>query len=83
MQFYFVENNKRPRSRSITKLPVTLSNDLKHVPGENKMALRSQKDLDFIRDFAENRNEWRTFIAEIRRGAAKAVRPDDPTSKRL
>ncbi|GFR91045.1 B9 domain-containing protein 1 [Elysia marginata] len=37
------------------------------------------KDLDLIRDIAENRDEWRTFIAEIRRGAAKAMRSDDPT----
>ncbi|GFR77057.1 hypothetical protein ElyMa_002228700 [Elysia marginata] len=42
-----------------------------------------QKDLDLIRDIAENRDEWRTFIAEIRRGTAEAVRSDDPTSERL
>ncbi|GFR91332.1 hypothetical protein ElyMa_004325000 [Elysia marginata] len=82
MQFYFVENNKGPRGRPITTLPVTLNNNLKHVPGE-KIALTSQKDLDLIRDIAENRDEWRTFIAEIRRGAAEAVRSDDPTSERL
>ncbi|GFS00923.1 hypothetical protein ElyMa_001083300, partial [Elysia marginata] len=35
MQFYFVENNKRPRGRPIAKLPVTLNNDPKHVPGAN------------------------------------------------
>ncbi|GFS00585.1 hypothetical protein ElyMa_006402400 [Elysia marginata] len=61
---------------------ITLKNDTKHVPGE-KMTLTSQKDLDLIRDIAENRDEWRTFIAEIRRGAAEAVRSDDPTSERL
>ncbi|GFS17664.1 hypothetical protein ElyMa_001501800 [Elysia marginata] len=82
MQFYLVENNKRPRGRPITTLPVTLNNDLKHVPGE-KMTLTPQKDLDLIRDIAENRDEWRTFIAEIGRGAAEAVRSDDPTSERL
>ncbi|GFS14848.1 aldo/keto reductase [Elysia marginata] len=38
------------------------------------MILTSQKDLDLFRDIAENRDEWRTFIAEIRRGAAEAVR---------
>ncbi|GFS01096.1 hypothetical protein ElyMa_002830200 [Elysia marginata] len=47
------------------------------------MTLTSQKDLDLIRDIAENRDEWRTFIAEIRRGAAEAVRSDDPTSEQL
>ncbi|GFR70596.1 hypothetical protein ElyMa_002076400 [Elysia marginata] len=47
------------------------------------MTLTSQKDLDLIRDIAENRDERRTFIAEIRRGAAEAVRSDDPTSERL
>ncbi|GFR88613.1 hypothetical protein ElyMa_000774300 [Elysia marginata] len=82
MQVYFVENNKRPRGRPMTSLPVTLNNDLKHVPGE-KMTLTSQKDLDLIRDFAESRDEWRNFIAEIIRGAAEAVRSDDPTSERL
>ena len=80
MQFYFVENNKRPRGRPITKLPITLNNGLKHVSGEN-ITIASQKDLDLIRDIAENRNEWRTFIAEIKRGAAEAVRSDDPTSE--
>ncbi|GFR80211.1 hypothetical protein ElyMa_005893100 [Elysia marginata] len=63
MQFYFEENNKRPSGRPITTLPVTINNDLKHVPGE-KMTLTSQKDLDLIRDIAENRDEWMTFIAE-------------------
>ncbi|GFR71525.1 hypothetical protein ElyMa_005681400 [Elysia marginata] len=82
MQFYFVENNKRPRCRPIATLSVTLNYDLKHVPGE-KMTLTSQIDLDRIRDIAENRDEWSTFIAEIRRGAAEAVRSDDPTSERL
>ncbi|GFR93889.1 hypothetical protein ElyMa_006236900 [Elysia marginata] len=82
MQFYFVENNKRTRGRPITTLPVTLNNDLKHVPGE-KMTLTSQKYQDLIRDIAENRDEWWTFIAEIKRGAAEAVRSDDPTSERL
>ncbi|GFR66246.1 hypothetical protein ElyMa_005553800 [Elysia marginata] len=82
MQFYFGENNKRPRGRPMTTLSVTLNNDLKHIPGE-KMTLTSQKDLDLIRDIAENRDEWRTFIAEIRRGADEAVRSDDPTSERL
>ncbi|GFS14562.1 hypothetical protein ElyMa_003165600 [Elysia marginata] len=81
MQFYFVENNKRPSGRPITTLPVTLNNDLKYVPGE-KMTLTSQKDLDFIRDIAENRDEPRTFIVEVRR-AAEAVRSDDPTSELL
>ncbi|GFR65055.1 hypothetical protein ElyMa_003646500 [Elysia marginata] len=33
------------------------------------MTLTSQEDLDLIRDIAENRDEWKTFIAEIR-GAA-------------
>ncbi|GFS23711.1 hypothetical protein ElyMa_006985200 [Elysia marginata] len=81
MQLYFVGNSKRPRGTLITTLPVTLNNDLKHVPGE-RMTLASQRDLDLIRGIAENRDEWRTFIAEIRR-AAEAVRSDDPTSKRL
>ncbi|GFR74128.1 hypothetical protein ElyMa_003883600 [Elysia marginata] len=80
MQFYFVENNERTSGRPITTLPITLNNDLKHVPDE-KMTLTSQKDLDLIRDIAENRDEWRTFIAEMRRGAAEAIRSDDPTSK--
>ncbi|GFR74989.1 hypothetical protein ElyMa_005767100 [Elysia marginata] len=44
---------------------------------------RKKKDLDLIRDIAENRDEWRTFIVEIRRGAAEIVRSDDLTSKRL
>ncbi|GFS18400.1 hypothetical protein ElyMa_006847000 [Elysia marginata] len=82
MHFYFVENNKRQRGRAITTLPVTLNNDLKHVPGE-KITLTSQKDLDLIGDFAENRDEWRTFIVEIKRGAVEAVRSDEPTSERL
>ncbi|GFS15098.1 hypothetical protein ElyMa_001440700 [Elysia marginata] len=82
MQFYFVESNTRPRCRPMTTLPVTLNNDLKHVPDE-KMTLTSQKDLDLIQDIAENRDEWRTFIAKIRRGAAAAVWSDDPTSERL
>ncbi|GFR64201.1 hypothetical protein ElyMa_001916100 [Elysia marginata] len=82
MQFYCVENNKRPRGRPITTLPVTLNNDVKHVPGE-KLTLTSQKGLDLVRDIAENRDEWRTFIMEIRRGAAEAVRSDDPTSEWL
>ncbi|GFS01206.1 hypothetical protein ElyMa_004575400 [Elysia marginata] len=82
MQFYFVENNRRPRGRPITALSVTLNNDLKHVQSE-KMTLTSQKDLDLIRDIAENRDEWRTFIAELSRGAAEAARSDDPTSERL
>ncbi|GFS18388.1 hypothetical protein ElyMa_001520900 [Elysia marginata] len=64
MQFYFVENNKRPRGRPITTLPVTLNKDPKYVPGK-KMTLTSQKDLDIMRDIAENRDEWRTFIEEI------------------
>ncbi|GFS04502.1 hypothetical protein ElyMa_002913700 [Elysia marginata] len=78
----FCRKQKRPRGRTITTLPVTLNNDLKHVPGE-KMTLTSQKDLDLIRDIAENRDEWRTFIAEIRRGEAEAVRSDDPTNEWL
>ncbi|GFR96972.1 hypothetical protein ElyMa_002733800 [Elysia marginata] len=82
LQFYFVENNKRPRGRPITTLPVTLYNDLKDVPGE-KMILTSEKDLDLIRDIAENQDEWRIFIVEIRKGAAEAVPSDDPTSERL
>ncbi|GFR83751.1 hypothetical protein ElyMa_000655900 [Elysia marginata] len=82
MQFYFVENNKRLRGKPITTLPVTLNNDLKHVPGE-KITLTSQNDLDLIRDIAENRDEWRTFIVRIRRGAAEAVRSDDPASELL
>ncbi|GFS12969.1 hypothetical protein ElyMa_006710700 [Elysia marginata] len=82
MQFYFIENNKRPRGRPITTFPITFNNDLKHAPGE-KMTLTSQKDLNLIRDIAQNRDEWRTFTAEIRRGAAKAVQSDDPTSERL
>ncbi|GFS22817.1 hypothetical protein ElyMa_005118700 [Elysia marginata] len=76
------ENNKRPWDRPITTLQVTLNNDLKHVPGE-KMTLTSQEDLDLIRDIAEKRDKWRTFIADIRRGAAEAVRPNDHTSERL
>ncbi|GFS22728.1 hypothetical protein ElyMa_001622900 [Elysia marginata] len=48
------------------------------------MTLHHRKTyLDLIRDIAENRDERRAFIAEIRRGAAEAVRSDDPTSKRL
>ncbi|GFR68097.1 hypothetical protein ElyMa_000268300 [Elysia marginata] len=47
------------------------------------MTLKSDKDLVFFRGTAENRDEWRTFITEIRRGAAEAVRLDDPTSERL
>ncbi|GFR82912.1 hypothetical protein ElyMa_004110600 [Elysia marginata] len=82
MQIFFVENNKRPRVRPITTLPVILNNDLKLAPGE-KMTLTSKKDMDLIRDIAENRDEWMTFTAEIRRGAAEAVRSDDPTSERL
>ncbi|GFS01204.1 hypothetical protein ElyMa_001090800 [Elysia marginata] len=82
MQFYFVDNNKRPRGRLITIIPITFNDDLKHVPGE-KMTLTSQKDLDLIRDIAENRDEWRTFIAEKRREAAEAARSNDPTSERL
>ncbi|GFS22410.1 hypothetical protein ElyMa_001615900 [Elysia marginata] len=82
MQFYVVKNNKRPGARLMKTLPVTLNNDIKHFSGD-KMTLTSQKDLDFIRDIAENRDKWRTFIAEIRRGAAEAVRPDDPTNERL
>ncbi|GFR78809.1 RNA-directed DNA polymerase from mobile element jockey [Elysia marginata] len=82
MQFYFVENNKRPRGRPIITFPVTLNNDPKHVPGE-KITLTSQKDLDFILDIAENRDEWMTFIADIRRKTAEAVRSDDPTSEQL
>ncbi|GFR73346.1 hypothetical protein ElyMa_002134600 [Elysia marginata] len=81
-QFYFVENNKKPRGRPIITLPVTLNNDLKHVPSD-KMTLTSQKDLALIQDFTENRAEWRTFIALIRRGAAEAVRSDEPTSELL
>ncbi|GFR92471.1 hypothetical protein ElyMa_006201500 [Elysia marginata] len=81
MHFYFVEN-KRPRGRPITTHSVPLNYDLKHSPSE-KMTLTSQKDLDLIRDIAENRDEYRIFIAEIRRGAAEAVRSDDPTSERL
>ncbi|GFR84927.1 hypothetical protein ElyMa_002429500 [Elysia marginata] len=82
MQFYFVENNKRPRDRPTTTLPVTLNNDLKHVAGE-KMTPISQTELDLIRNIAENRDERRTFIAELRRGAAEAVRSDNPTSERI
>ncbi|GFS22033.1 hypothetical protein ElyMa_001607300 [Elysia marginata] len=45
---------------------------------------REQKTyLDLIRDIAENREGWGTFIAEIRRGEAVAVRRDDPTSERF
>ncbi|GFS10977.1 hypothetical protein ElyMa_003074200 [Elysia marginata] len=52
--------------------------------GFSKSFSRGQvKDLDLIRDIAKNRDEWRTFIAEIRRGAAEAVRSDDPTGERL
>ncbi|GFR60263.1 retrovirus-related Pol polyprotein from type-2 retrotransposable element R2DM [Elysia marginata] len=47
------------------------------------MTLTSQIDLGFIRDIAENQHKWRTFMAEIRRGAAEAVQSDDPTSERL
>ncbi|GFS02315.1 PiggyBac transposable element-derived protein 1 [Elysia marginata] len=43
------------------------------------MTLTSQRDLDLIRDIAKNRHEWRTFIAEVRRGAAEAVRSHDST----
>ncbi|GFR82608.1 hypothetical protein ElyMa_000631000 [Elysia marginata] len=82
MQFNFVVINKRLRGKPITTLPVTLNNDLKHVPGK-EMTVTSQKDLDLFRNIAENRDEWRTFITEIRRGAAEAVRSDDPTSERL
>ncbi|GFR84345.1 hypothetical protein ElyMa_002415200 [Elysia marginata] len=64
MQFYFVENNKRTKGRPIKKLPVTLNNDLKHVPAE-KMTLTSQKYQDLIRDIAEKRDKWWTFMAEI------------------
>ncbi|GFR74658.1 hypothetical protein ElyMa_003898400 [Elysia marginata] len=74
----FVENNKRQRGRP-TILPFTLNNDLKHIPGK-KMTLTSQKDLNLIRDITENREGWRTFIAEIR-GAGKAVWSDYPTSE--
>ncbi|GFS19108.1 hypothetical protein ElyMa_005023600 [Elysia marginata] len=42
------------------------------------LSVTSNNALDLIRDTAENRDEWRTFIAEIRRGAAEAVRSDDP-----
>ncbi|GFR86659.1 disrupted in renal carcinoma protein 2-like protein [Elysia marginata] len=63
----------------VTMFPIAYLMDVK---GE-KMTLTSQKDLDFIRDIAENRDEWRTFIAEIRRGAAEALRSDDPISERL
>ncbi|GFR73137.1 hypothetical protein ElyMa_002131000 [Elysia marginata] len=38
------------------------------------MTSTSRKNVDLIRDIAESRDEWRTFIAEIRRGAAEAVR---------
>ncbi|GFR96252.1 hypothetical protein ElyMa_002716100 [Elysia marginata] len=78
------DTQRMPRrgKKKTTKLPVTLNNDLKHIPGE-KITLTSQKDLDLIQDIVENQEEWTTFIAEIRRGAAKAVRSEDPTSERL
>ncbi|GFS17887.1 hypothetical protein ElyMa_006833900 [Elysia marginata] len=31
------------------------------------MTFTTQKDLDLIRDIAENRDEWRTFIAEMQK----------------
>ncbi|GFR63109.1 hypothetical protein ElyMa_001887800 [Elysia marginata] len=40
------------------------------------MTLTSQKDLDLIRDIAENRDEWRTFIGDRKRSSRScAVRP--------
>ncbi|GFR88284.1 hypothetical protein ElyMa_006096600 [Elysia marginata] len=47
MQFYSVENNKRPRGRPITTLQVTLNNDLKHVRARKRLKHHQKTWISF------------------------------------
>ena len=80
MTFYFNTTNKRARGRPITTLPITLNNDLKRLQ-DNTIQLVTQKDLDTLKDTAQQRGEWSAFIAWIKR-TAEAAKSDDLASGR-
>ena len=80
MTFYFHNNAKRARGRSITTLPMTLNNDLKILQNWS-ISLTSQKGLETLRKIAERRQEWITFTADNKK-AAEAARSDDTPSGR-
>ena len=77
MAAYFKTSGTKRRGRPKTSIVTTLRRDLKRVHTTLKLNLRNIKDLNEMREIANNRSEWKYTTAMICRAAQAEKSVDD------
>ena len=81
MEYFFHNNGKKGfQGRRRTNLPAVLNKDLKRL--DEQLGLETSKDLEKLREMAQNRTEWNDLVKRVER-AGEAEASEDDSAKRL
>ncbi|GFS17474.1 hypothetical protein ElyMa_003239700 [Elysia marginata] len=76
MTKYFKTEGSKQRGRPKTSIVTTLRRDLKSHNDHRPTRLHSIKDLELLRDIAQNRSDWKHLTTAIYRSAQAEMSVD-------